>query len=94
MKIKVDANFLIMNRFNPPITLELNEGSTLKDALARIQSIVFPIKLLDHNKNPGDDLRRIILNGKPLLPAEVEHIPLQDGDEVFVEIFLEPLGGG
>jgi len=94
MKIKVDANFMIMNRFNPPIYLEIKEGATLKDTIEKIQSIIFPIKVLDHRKNPGEDLRRIILNGKSLLPTEIEGIALREGDEVFLEIFLEPLGGG
>ncbi len=94
MKIKIDANFEMMNKFKPPIILEVEEESTLKDLLERIQSIVLPIKILDHRKTPGDDLRRIILNGRTFLPTEIGDIPLQDGDEVFVEIFLEPLGGG
>lgn len=95
MKVVVDANFKVMGRFEPPIVFEFHqEEVTIAELLRRLQQLLPHINFLEKDL-PGDDLRQLKVNQDHMpITLDVLGFPLKDGDEVFVGIYLEPLGGG
>lgn len=93
MKVIVDANFRIMNRFDPPVTFEFDRRVTLKDLLRVLNNMIPTLRFLE-GESSGDDLRAIKINDSPLPTFSDLDVQLKDGDRVYVEIYMEPLGGG
>jgi len=92
MKVTVNANFRIINHFDPPVTFEFDHRVNLKDLLRALNNIIPTLKLLE-GESWGDDLMAVKINEFPL-PVFDLNVELRDGDRIYIEIHMEPLGGG
>lgn len=95
VNVLVDANFTIIGRFTPPLTIDLEESNaTLKNLLLLIQEMVPHINVLN-NSEFGDDIEDILLNGTSIftIPDPLS-VSLKAGDAIYIRFTNAPLGGG
>jgi hypothetical protein len=95
LRLKIDSNIRVANRFEPPIEVEFDgedvtAGQLLKYLDDKMEFIAF-----SKRGEMGEDVKHVHINGDDLfrMPRGLS-TPLKDGDRVRVDIFMEPLAGG
>jgi len=94
MRIDVDANFKLHGVFEPPCHISLGKKVTLKELLKCLDSKWASVHLMNDNEL-GDDVSEIIINGKHHFSlSKGLETPLNEKDNVWIELYMAPLGGG
>jgi hypothetical protein len=96
LKVRVDSNLHISRVFEPPLELDLEGGShILQKVLEVLANRCKNIHFLRDDGEVGGDIDTLLLNGRPYssLSQELRTL-LKDRDEIWVEVYMEPLGGG
>lgn len=95
MKVKVDSNLRIYNVFEPPVELELQDDNNSFRDLLQILSEKYPFMKFLNSGEMGDDLRHVFLNGESHFSfPEGLNKRIKEGDNVRVEVYMDPLAGG
>ena len=99
MKITLDSNLYIYKVFDPPVELDLEDGSTIKRALESFRGLLGSasesFQFIQENGEIGSDIGEILVNGKDYLSlGQGLRTSLKEGDSIRVEILNFPLSGG
>jgi hypothetical protein len=99
VKVIFDSNLYIYKVFDPPVELNLEDGSTLKNVLQSIGSMLGStfesFQFLTQDGEIGRHIKGITLNGKDYLSLHQGlRTSLEEGDHVNVQILDFPLAGG
>ena len=95
MEIEVNANFKLTGIFDPPTRVFLDgKNITLKKLLERLDAMWDSVHIL-RDGDLSDDIEELCVNGRRhfFLPNRLE-TPLKNKDEVWIELYMAPLGGG
>ena len=96
MKVMIDSNLKISNKFEPPLELSFESDSiTLKNVLERLSNMCGSFEFVKSDGGLGRHIDVLFVNGKSCFSIERGlGTSLAEGDKVMVEISPEVLGGG
>lgn len=95
MEVFIDANFTLRGIFETPCKMFLpSTHVTLKTLLKKIDTLLHSVTIF-REEELGDDISEVWLNGKNFFSLKKRlNTPLRDGDNVKIELYMAPLGGG
>ncbi len=94
IRVEVNGNFYVKGGFEPPVQVKFKERASLRDLLIFLDRKCGSLEIVEGD-GFGSDVWRISINGKEELPvSDILKKPLRDGDKVYVEVWMDPLGGG
>ncbi|MDR3568985.1 MAG: hypothetical protein P4L43_13230 [Syntrophobacteraceae bacterium] len=96
IRVKINSNLRIANRFEPPVEMELDVGeNSLQDLLKKLSDLYHPLKFIEEDGEMGEDLRYVYLNGESHFSfSQGLATKVNEGDTVLVTAYMEPLAGG
>lgn len=96
VKIIVESNLTVRNILEPPLTLRYEgEIVTIKDVLKTLAKKCSSVEFLNKEGKLGEDLKEIFVNGKSFFTLTGGlNVCLKEGDNVRIEVAINPIGGG